>query len=733
MKKGQVTIFVILGLIVFILAFIAFFFIFQVDPDLDVEDEFSEDVDAQLQPLVNSVNHCIADLGREVLEDLGRSGGFSDASNVMYGYEPAYLNTGLEIFEGSDRVLPFWLYFDGSPRDEGSSYVFNVPPLSGGRGSIAYQVGNYVEQNILECVNNFEDYEDFEVIPAEPSADVRFRDDDVFIGLNYPLSIVFPSGLDSSISRFSNTVDVRFRDVYELASQIALQTQFLDEEPFLEKSTRLILSILSMGGKDADIPPISPDVEMGPSFRFWSISSVEEELKQTLQETVPYFQIRGSRDSYVPMTQNPYLDGIYSQFQFPLELVEPEVLESTKVRFNFFSSWPMFLDILPSSGDMVGPVRDAGSSVDMPLIGEVGVTRYEYAYDLVYPILITLEESDSFGGDGFFFQFPVTVNLVNNEPRVSLLDDFPEFDFDEDDVFESGFGAVDQRTVPVRINLFDAYTSDPVYDLSVQYSCGSESIYLEVLDEDEVYVETYVPPCIGGTLSINDYSYFASPVTKDFIVDDGVVEVDFEVYPEREVEVSVGTLRFSPQLGLYPLPDEPDFSREWSVALSESTHLPYDDESVVVIFSRVQEPGDSEFFRVVDFEAPHESDVVGFVPGRYNVQVVSSLDLDEPWVIENQTYEVGPDGFISGLFVDDEEVFLEKIVFNESLVLGFMELRDEFTFNISKDDLLSVDYFDVVYPSYDYQELLLHQDLEVFDLVNNASKRYPQTFTVSKS
>lgn len=726
-KKGQVTIFVILGLIVFTLSFILFYFLRLSDGEVPIEE-----YDEMLVPLASNVRFCMEELSKEAFEEIGVRGGRLEASTVTYGLSPAYVNTGLELFSGSGLILPYWTYFDGDPSCIDCDLVVNIPPLTGSSGSIGFQVEKYIEDNILSCLNYFEDYTDFTVSEGIPKASVTFRSDDVLLFLEFPLSVLFFDDLEASVNTFSTSIDLRFRKMYEFATDLAYQLQFLDEDPFLDKAVITIIDVLSVGGREADIPPATIDYEMGShSFRFWLKSETERIIKRNIQETIPHFQIVNSKDSFVPMSLNPYIQNIYSKFQFAMETSDYETLFGTTVRFLYFENWPFYLRISPG-GELISPIRES-SSISVPLFGDVGTTKYEYFYDMTFPVLITLEDSLSYEGDGYYFQFPMTVNIARNNPRRTDLESLPSISFDEDEFVESGFGALEQRTVPVNIRLRDGYFDVPVYDLSLKYSCGERSIYIEPLSPDapDGIIRTFVPPCLRGTFSVDRGDYFSKPVIGDFLIG-SEKQVTVKVFPSKEVSVSIGTLRFEPTALTLPSDwDEVNASidhfqlrnlednRNWNFIGGDSgaSYSPLDEEVVTVMFNRVTGFGEADFIRILSFEYPFNAQKVDIVPGDYEVTLFSSFDLEENLTIMNQTFNI-----------KGESVFLDAIEFEDSFIVGFLELKGENVLSLSDGEIFVMNELNLVYPSFDINKLRFHQDLDVLEMVFNLSNENARFF-----
>ncbi|MFP4568337.1 MAG: hypothetical protein ACLFN8_05325 [Candidatus Woesearchaeota archaeon] len=759
MKKGQITIFVIIGFIVFLLVLLAFYYL-----RLEPEELPETNYDSRLQPITSEINSCLNTLAKEAFTEIGLSGGKLNTQNTRYDLFPEYLNTGIELFEDSEIIVPYWIYYEGDPWCTDCNMIINIPQLEGtNSNTVASQVEQYIENNIQNCMNDFMHYSDYNVLAGVPNAKITFREEDVAIRLEYPLNVTFHEGAEGYLSTFSNVLDIKFKQTYELARTMALQMQFLDEQPFLDKSMTSILTLMSMPGKDADIPPILAETEQGThSNKMWLKTQTKNILQDVIQETIPHFQVTGSKDSFIPITDSPYLNQIYTDFQFKLENMPNEVLSNKKIRFNYFKDWSLYLNIFPSRGELIMPTKQSAAH-RIPLMGDIGTTTYEFSYDMVVPILITIEEEESYGGEGYYFQFALTSNLQGNRPRS------PEFNgtrFDPADYedYESGFAALDQRTVPINLMILNAYTSETIRNVPLYYSCGDYGMYLEpITNEDEHSLKTKIPPCIGGTLSLDDHRYLLEPITDDFLVGAGEKQILAELYPAKELALELTTLVAKPSRYLfnysqlenhpeelteeelenavfdpenayhhhedfphlfgvpnYPRLPKPDTTRDWILPQVEAGqgNMPDNDETILITMQRIKNhPLEPEFFEIVSIENPREEHKINLVPGDYDVIVFSSMKIPNNLTIRNQTYEV-----------EGETIIFDEIQFNETIIRGFMELKEENTLKISKQEIQTTNELQLVYPTYDVSQLLFHQDLEVLEIVMNASNTHPHIF-----
>jgi hypothetical protein len=714
-KRGQVTVFVILGLIVFLVVFISIMFLFQRPQEPDDPDILTPHQSAIIQPIERDIHYCIHDLGKEIINEIGLTGGRTTNTNLMRGVEPAYLNEALELIPGSDIIIPFWAYYEGPPDCTNCNLIMSIPELTGpSQYTIESQIKNHINNNILECMNEFQAHTtDKDIIAGTPNSNVVFTNEAVLINLDWPINIVLSADETININKFSNEIDVKLKKMYELSRTLLMQLILLDDEPHIEKTTIQMLKLVSLKGQNAEIPPLIPEESSSTgTYNFWLLSQTKNLIKQLLYENTNYIQVKGSKNAYYPATGNDLYDNIYGAFEFDPLINDYDYLKETKIRFHFYEHWPIHLKISPSRGELITPQR---VPVKVPLMGDIGRTVYDFSYDLTYPVLVTLDDTTSYEGEGYSFQFAITTSIYNNAPRDMELNDSMQIEVEEE--YDGGFGSHDQRTIPVNIRLINAYTGQPIEeDLPIIYSCGDVSLYVgNMREEGTSSINTIVPPCVDGTFYVERYDLQSEAETMNLEVGESY-GIDINVYFEQEVPISLGTLRFAPT-GTPPI--NLDDSRGWITALSEGQGIsPLDEEEILVMLTRIKEnPQDTDFFRVLNFNENIKQEV-GLVPGKYELILVSTVNLNENnIIIEERNYTI--DG-------DPNIVTMDEIVFNESIFIGNLDLKGDSALIVTPDVFLREIH--LIYPSYDYKELKYHQDLEVLEIVNNATNEYPDSF-----
>ena len=424
-KKAQVTLFVILGVVVLIVVGI-FIYLFSQSQLVNVEETtvFETAFDARVAPVVESVNSCLFDLTKEALTQSAFRGGHLDISDEFYRVNmiPAYNNNALELFDDSGIVLPYWYSISSAPDCFDCSYELNRPLLEGNfPGTIQSDVQNFVNANIINCVDSFRQFSsEFDVEFGSPIALVSFNDDDVFVGLDWPLIIsIVGDDAQFSVDAFTQNLDVDFKSLYDLASDVLFDLILDYEDQPLESFSVEVSDYLSLGS-DGLIPPRAQGNRVESSPKVWFQSDVNRIFREKFAELTPFIQVENSLGySVVSSFDDEFRRNTYSRFLYSLDDGD-DSLSRTSVSFSYLPFWPFYSRVKPSSGEVIMPDI---STFDIPFF-PISISRYSFSYDLSYPVLISLEDSSAFGGEGLLFQFPVEANIRSSGPYSNEFIDF---------------------------------------------------------------------------------------------------------------------------------------------------------------------------------------------------------------------------------------------------------------------------------------------------------------------
>lgn len=184
-KRGQVTIFVIIALVVVSGILIGVYFL---NKQKQTESPGVKDVSGY-------VSSCLEEVSREAVNYVGRQGGYYNAPN------------------GSNNFL-----FYPAP------YYFNeTQNLVPGEQVIAREIGLYIESNLDFCLGNFSDFTQrgFAITKQSNKASAKIGNDEVLVSAKVPVSITIGNST-SLLSDFSASVrPVRFESLLEASRDIA--------------------------------------------------------------------------------------------------------------------------------------------------------------------------------------------------------------------------------------------------------------------------------------------------------------------------------------------------------------------------------------------------------------------------------------------------------------------------------------------------------------------------------
>jgi hypothetical protein len=731
-KKGQVTLFIILGLIVILIIVLAVYLIKEKEKIID-DDTYEENYNARLAPIRQDIIYCIESLGKEAIKKVGETGGYTELNPLEYRYNShnAYENNALELFDKSGVILPYWSHIPENPDCTTCTYAFDFPLLEGSSNSIASSLEAYIENNLVSCLDNFSAYKfDLDVLYEElPDCKVQIKEKNVFFGVNWNIDVKFPDGAIHGMSKYPANINVRLKDMYNYAVSILFQMEMMENSRAFEYFTKDIITFLSFGGEDSDIPPISGPIVMEASApTMWIEMNVENILKNAVAETTPYMQIGGTKDSFLLFTESSIESNFYANFQNKV-YYNDDFQENVRVRFNYYPIWPFYVNVEPSNGPIIMP--EQSSIVDIWLL-KLSMTKYNFFYDVSYPVLVTLEDDDAFEGEGFIFNFPFEVNIKDNEPYSNETIDMKNLMANEPEEDEFGLG---QRTINVTLNVVDGFTQLPLEDITVWYTCINQDYVVGrskiKLPNPNAMIYSALPPCLGGYFKVAEIGYSESVEYEDMALDDSNNNMPpIFVYPAKEIQIELKKRIFEPTAEVKMIHDakteelltEATIDRKWSLGSPEaSTSLLEIDEEVSVIFSEIR--NDGGIGNAFVYSSNESSNIIKLVPGKYSVQVISMQQMGEGRSMLNYTIPERKSR------IEGEIITVNETVIDNTMYLGGINIDDETIgyLEVTPEDLQK-SYITVYFPGYRLTDIKYVEDLGVLGMIANVTESHPTYF-----
>lgn len=189
MKRGQITVFIIIAILVLVLATSIFFI---------KKDSFGlkkENISPLVQPVYLFIQQCIDETSEEAIFYTSERGGYYNLPEKTL-----------------DDLTPYYLY-------EGKNYMPS-------KETIEQQISLYIDENLNNCINDFNNFPDFKIQQSKIKTTTKINENKVTININYPLSISIENNTHT-FEEFNSEVPIRLGVIYNAIYQI-MQEQIKD-------------------------------------------------------------------------------------------------------------------------------------------------------------------------------------------------------------------------------------------------------------------------------------------------------------------------------------------------------------------------------------------------------------------------------------------------------------------------------------------------------------------------
>ncbi len=659
-KQGQVTIFVIIGiLILFIFAGVLYITKVATKEELTAEGvPIIAAVPQEFQPLQTYTENCLSQAGRRGLLVLGQQGGYiyPELAGKYSADEPTNAD-GLDL---EPIKVPYWHYNVLPNENPKVSYSSKKPALyakDDPEFSIEAQLSRFTEENIAECLAGYAPFEAEGFVvnaPALEEGSETLKDVQVTVAdqsVNFWLKMeVQASKGDASMemNQFYVPVPIRLKQMYDAAAEIAAVEK---NHSFLELQALDLLT--AYAGVDYNrLPPMEQMTFNSPAPVVWAESEVKRKTENLLTSSVPLLRYLGSTNFYrfeYPQTEGVSLD-IHDLYQkhYDNMILPLDRAPGMEVNFDYFG-WSTYFDMNDKGGNVMPTVFSGPLIPPIPKI-PLDIHRYYSTYDLSYPVLVTLRDPNALEGRGFTFAFALEANLRNNHiPTEGYTQPAPVAAEQKSMVCDPG----KRNTEIIRTVVVDSSNFEPLEAVRIGFSIPEQDdCDMGTTDNDGVFESKY-PAVYGGVASFLKTDYLTNfyPVdTYNFREKSGTIGYALAGSPNLVIplhkkvflNISVrkkslekciadedgknkecfsqgvfGTLGSS--VYMYS-PEELDEQHSWSF-LNQAKPLT-DDETAVVMLKRVSDnvPGlFSEQFTSAATVTGKGTASLELVPGRYEV------------------------------------------------------------------------------------------------------------------
>jgi hypothetical protein len=600
MKKAQITLFIIVGIVVLLVIGLGVTIYKSVASEAPPEDELDEQTSLEVEPLRELINTCLESTTRLTFEQIGLNAGYYSPQQSGYIAIPEQPTTGRAFQPFTGQVLPYWSHISSPDDCLNCEFATEQPALlKPSPRSVQAQAEKAIEEQFSSCLNNFASLDG--VLTVTPQADpviaVDFGENDVYVTATYPLTVqTRVANKQIALRTFRSSVDIPFKKLYDYAEQVRTSN---DLSHYFEGLTLETIVLESAGDPEPIPPPFGQTVLTYDPSPIWTLHETKELVAAALERNIMNVQLLGSRDMDIVATGDPLTDNQYANYYF--SIADPA--DDVRARFLYLSDWTPYVAIHPG-GQLIRPDM---ITLGLPLMPSM--KRKDFQYDVSYPILVQLEAETKYGP--YVFQFPIEVNMRNNNP----------LDYEPIEVQEASVSLCDPAVATgsvAHIRVADQVGTPT--NAVVRYSCGGTTCTYGNTVNGRMDVQ--LPVCLGGELTAEKENY--NRATSRFDSFSGEQTVALQVTSYTPVQVTPELFFIEKDIEYVngmPIPGH-------KLSLNAFTvDVPYE---LTVVLTPVDNPSASQ---VLHYPAD-EAQTAQLYPGTYDVTAVLMKQLDTPVIIQ---------------------------------------------------------------------------------------------------
>jgi len=471
-KKGQITIFIIIGIVLLLAVMLIIF----------LSKELAR-VPSEVVPLENVavdslISTCLERTGEDALDLLGLQGGYIEVPEEISG------NGYVHLRLSPAHVLPYWAYGES----------LNIQSLT----VIKERIDRYIEDNLRNCVFGAGAFSQaYDLIERSGiTADTKIVDAGVLFNVNWDIEIRDKGGekVAEAVNHAAES-PVKLKDLQETA--VAIVTAEMRDL----KMEDLVQDLLSLD--HPNVPLVGLDFSC--SAKKWKISEVEQTIKKMIRLNLGELKIKGTDFVNFPDSQ-PYYQNHYI-WNVDNDLKQEQVA----TLFSFQENYPFSFNVAPRSGAYL---QSTSLGTKNQLLNFFCMQNWKFAYTLDFPVKVEIKDETT----GYNFNIAFTVHLKNNIPdRSSAYNGVPPtfFDsFNDEDYCQAAKIPMTVKTFElVENNQTGVYDRQPLDGVDISLSClnyqcamGKSEYNFLGMGDISAY-RTNFPYCVGGIVRGEKLSY----------------------------------------------------------------------------------------------------------------------------------------------------------------------------------------------------------------------------------
>lgn len=437
-RRGQVTVFIILGLIILISSMIflgmkgklTFF-----DPDAIINPDKTA--------VKNFVEACLRDTAKDAATLAAFQGGYAtiDAKAWKLGRQGNF-----ESMLGEDGFkIPYWVH------EGDDSYIPE-------KEDVEKSIELYVDQRIENCLDNLSmlrKYYDLKVL-GKPKSYAAVGSGRITIQMDYPIMLkTLKKSGNTKVDNFYATVNSNFYDAWQLARLIVKD----NKEHF--RLWNLTMEMIAA----ADFP--YKGFEIDCTDRRWKISDLQRDFDAITAANYNFLRYKNTKN--MEDTHSFFIDGVpkYYQFKYTYDIGATNRHKKFTVRAQPLSTTRF--NVFPNDHNVYATSLD----IDFPIFGDLidpCLNIFNHFYTLDYAVKFTIYDDE-----GLNFNFILPINVDYNKPKTDFSRHISNYDTK---LLKRNFTLTNSqycREADHNVTIFakDAITKKGILNATVYYKCVS--------------------------------------------------------------------------------------------------------------------------------------------------------------------------------------------------------------------------------------------------------------------
>ena len=490
MKKGQVTIYIIIGIV--ILAVIVAVFAFRSQLLASTFNRQQQNLNLlpiEIRPVKENINSCVYETAKQGIILVGQQGGYY---NIPKDELPRSIinpfSNSLEILRGDE--VAYWYYTTSNGIEK-----ITIPS----KEDIEKEIQYYINDNLQDCLENLTNFEDngYEINEdGIVESKVTIGPENVDVDVKYDVEVNY-KGVSRKLDEHFAKIDVRLGMIYDAARDI------VDEElknSFFENKTLNYLTIYD------EIPYYGQSLDCSP--KVWFKEDVDNNIKNVLKYNLDGIKVKGSNNQNFDQFYDWDVNGNFNSFD---------------VNFRYDERWPLETKI--NGGENILKEDSlTGSNIAVKTILSIFcLNNYQFIYAIKYPMLTSLTDNNAFDNEGFIFQYANQVVIEKNQARKN--------NYDLESLKDTSIRICENKQYKTLVRILDDESGNEL-DGNVKFGCGGA--ICDYGGERDIRL----PPCINAEIIGTSEGYADNSVIAN-TNGEGEITIDLKRKYELNLKIKI--------------------------------------------------------------------------------------------------------------------------------------------------------------------------------------------------